>query len=127
MGKFLGKHAILDLEFGINSLCLSNHEDFMACMEKAILEENATIVSKDTHEFPGGNGYSFTFVLAESHASCHTWPEYGIATLDIYMCGECDAFRAMDNFVSELQKLSYEILKKHETKVFRGYVYEKET
>jgi S-adenosylmethionine decarboxylase len=26
-------------------------------------------------------------ILSESHASVHTWPEYGTACVDIFMCG----------------------------------------
>jgi S-adenosylmethionine decarboxylase len=27
-------------------------------------------------------------VIAESHLSIHTWPEYGYAAVDIFTCGE---------------------------------------
>ena len=27
-------------------------------------------------------------VIAESHLSIHTWPEFGYAAIDIYTCGE---------------------------------------
>ena len=30
-------------------------------------------------------------LLAESHASVHTWPEAGLVTLDVFTCGALDA------------------------------------
>jgi S-adenosylmethionine decarboxylase len=41
------------------------------------------------HEFTGG-GVTGVIALAESHVSIHTWPEEGIATIDVFMCGQCD-------------------------------------
>ncbi|HDD70679.1 MAG TPA: adenosylmethionine decarboxylase [Candidatus Woesearchaeota archaeon] len=32
-------------------------------------------------------GASAILGLEESHISIHTWPEYGVATLDVYTCG----------------------------------------
>jgi S-adenosylmethionine decarboxylase len=34
-------------------------------------------------------------VLAESHISIHTWPERGYAAIDIFMCGNCDPYKAI--------------------------------
>ena len=33
-------------------------------------------------------GISGMVVIAESHLSIHTWPEYGYAALDIFTCGD---------------------------------------
>ena len=33
-------------------------------------------------------GLSGVVVIAESHISIHTWPEYGYAALDFFTCGE---------------------------------------
>ncbi len=37
------------------------------------------------HSFDGG-GYTLVALLAESHVSLHTWPEYQYATLDVFVC-----------------------------------------
>ena len=34
-------------------------------------------------------------MLAESHISIHTWPERDFAAIDIFMCGECDPYKAI--------------------------------
>ncbi len=31
-------------------------------------------------------GFTATFTLAESHIAIHTWPEYGVCELDVYLC-----------------------------------------
>jgi S-adenosylmethionine decarboxylase proenzyme len=33
-------------------------------------------------------GVSGVVVIAESHLSIHTWPEYGYAAVDFFTCGE---------------------------------------
>ncbi|GAA4335407.1 adenosylmethionine decarboxylase [Mucilaginibacter gynuensis] len=36
------------------------------------------------HEFEGG-GFTAVVCLTESHLSIHTWPEFGLATFDIFL------------------------------------------
>jgi S-adenosylmethionine decarboxylase len=38
---------------------------------------------------------SGVLVLAESHVSIHTWPERDYAALDIFVCGDCDPYKAL--------------------------------
>jgi len=46
-------------------------------------------------------------VIAESHISIHTWPEYGYAAVDIYTCGEStDPWRACEIVAEELKAQS---------------------
>jgi len=35
-------------------------------------------------------GVSGVTVLSESHISIHTWPERSFASIDVFMCGNCD-------------------------------------
>lgn len=47
----------------------------------------ATIVDVAFHEF-NPFGVSGVVVIAESHLSIHTWPEYRYAAVDIFTCGD---------------------------------------
>lgn len=38
------------------------------------------------HVFPGPGGVTGFVMLTESHLTCHTYPEYGIATINLYCC-----------------------------------------
>jgi len=47
----------------------------------------ATIISHNFHKF-SPHGVSGVVVIAESHVSIHSWPEYDYAAVDIFTCGD---------------------------------------
>jgi S-adenosylmethionine decarboxylase len=53
----------------------------------AAKEAKATIIDVSFHEF-NPFGISGMVVIAESHLSIHTWPEYSYAAVDIFTCGD---------------------------------------
>ena len=38
------------------------------------------------HVFPGPGGITGFVMLTESHLACHTYPEHGFATINLYCC-----------------------------------------
>lgn len=38
------------------------------------------------HKFPGEGGVTGLVALTESHLTCHTYPEHGTATFNLYCC-----------------------------------------
>lgn len=40
------------------------------------------------HRFGGPAGVTALYMLSESHLACHTYPEYGFATFNLYCCRE---------------------------------------
>lgn len=40
------------------------------------------------HKFPGEGGVTGLVLLSESHLACHTYPEFGVATFNLYCCRE---------------------------------------
>lgn len=38
------------------------------------------------HRFPAPGGVTGLFLLTESHLACHTYPEAGVATFNLYCC-----------------------------------------
>lgn len=64
----------------------------VAAVENLMLEAaraaKATVVGTVFHPFQP-HGVSGVVVIAESHLSIHTWPEYGYAAVDFFTCGDC--------------------------------------
>lgn len=38
------------------------------------------------HRFPGHAGVTGLYLLSESHLACHTYPEFALATFNLYCC-----------------------------------------
>jgi S-adenosylmethionine decarboxylase len=38
------------------------------------------------HQFPPPGGLTGLYLLTESHLACHTYPEFGVATFNLYCC-----------------------------------------
>ncbi len=38
------------------------------------------------HQFGGAAGVTGLYLLSESHLACHTYPEHGLATFNLYCC-----------------------------------------
>lgn len=55
----------------------------------------AHILFTHFHHFGENQGVTGVLLLAESHISIHTWPEYGFAAADIFMCGQAEPERAL--------------------------------
>ena len=84
--KALGKHIILELYDCDNELL--NHKDTVGdIMLESVRVSGATLLHPYFHQF-SPQGVSGVAVIAESHFSIHTWPEYGYAAVDIFTCGE---------------------------------------
>ncbi|MEX2146463.1 MAG: adenosylmethionine decarboxylase, partial [Candidatus Rokuibacteriota bacterium] len=81
----LGRHLLLEL-FDCDSDAINNLEFVKAALVEAAKRAQATIVDVVFHEF-NPFGVSGVVVIAESHLSIHTWPEYRYAAVDIFSCG----------------------------------------
>jgi S-adenosylmethionine decarboxylase len=91
--KFAGTHLIVDVKNGSRLDDLQHIENtFRKCIEVA----GATLLHIHMHHFTPNGGVSGVAVLAESHISIHSWPEYGYAALDIFMCGETKPHLAVE-------------------------------
>ena len=53
------------------------------------------------HQFPQPGGVTGLYLLTESHLACHTFPETGLATFNLYCCRPRPPF-AWDERVREL-------------------------
>ena len=69
-------------------------DDLKALMTDAAEAASATILFEHFHEFGGHGGVTGVLILAESHITVHTWPEYQYAAFDIFMCGDAQPMQA---------------------------------
>lgn len=71
--------------------CDSEKINDVSYIESAFLEatraSRATIISHNFHKF-SPHGVSGVVVIAESHVTIHSWPEYNYAAVDIFTCGD---------------------------------------
>ena len=66
---------------------LDDEKSLCEILEAAAKHASAKIIQRMVQKF-SPTGVSVILILAETHMSIHTWPEYGYAALDIFVCGE---------------------------------------
>jgi len=72
----------------------------MAYLREAVLAGGATVLSEQAHQFEPG-GYTGFLLLAQSHATIHTWPEDELVSIDVFACGTIDP----DVIIDHLRRL----------------------
>lgn len=81
-----GRHLILDL-YDCDQALLDNYEELERLLQVALNMAGAKILRIFGEKFEP-QGVTLLALLAESHASIHTWPEIGYAAVDLYTCGD---------------------------------------
>ena len=89
---YAGRHYIVDF-WGMKKLTDRHYID--TALRDAAIAANATLLHIHLHEFSGG-GITGVALLAESHISIHTWPEYDYAAFDVFMCGQSKPEKAVE-------------------------------
>ena len=91
--RYAGTHLIIDL---VRAERLDDLEHIEQTLRRCIEVAGATLLHIHLHHFTPNGGVSGVAVLAESHISIHSWPEYGYAALDVFMCGETNPRAAIE-------------------------------
>lgn len=100
--KILGRHLMAELS-GCNRDVLNDIGRLEEYVKESVRRSGATIVRSVFHRY-SPQGISGVVVIAESHISIHTWPEYGYAALDFFTCGEAvDPYKAYDFMREKLE------------------------
>jgi S-adenosylmethionine decarboxylase len=94
---FAGHHIIIDI-WGAEEL--SNIEKMREVLITGVEKCRATLLHIHLHHFEPNNGISGVAVLAESHVSVHTWPETKFGAFDVFMCGDTDPMKMVDEIKS---------------------------
>jgi S-adenosylmethionine decarboxylase len=82
----MGKHLLLEV-YNVDFSLLNDVTSLQEAMEGGIGRAKMTILNTFSHCFLP-QGCTVVIALAESHVSCHTWPEEGCIAVDVYTCGE---------------------------------------
>lgn len=103
----IGIHLVGDLK-GIETNKISEVESLKIIMESAVKSSKLTKIRSYYHQF-SPDGVSGIILLAESHLSFHSWPEYGLLAVDIFTCGPTEnAEEAMEYIIDKLSPQSIE-------------------
>ncbi len=82
----VGKHVLVDMH-GCKPELLKKVDFISDAMYQAAKKSQATIVGQFFKQFDPW-GVSGVIVIAESHISIHTWPEFGLASIDYFSCSD---------------------------------------
>ena len=91
--RYAGTHLIIDL---VRAERLDDLDHIETTLRRCVEVAGATLLHIHLHRFTPNGGVSGVAVLAESHISIHSWPEYGYAALDVFMCGRTNPRRTID-------------------------------
>ena len=87
MEPLIGRMVCVDYA-GCGALNVLRDETVLrAVMDELCAEIGIRVVSNASKSFGPGGGITAVNVLAASALSVHTWPELGVACIDLFSCG----------------------------------------
>ncbi len=102
--EFAGRHLLASY-LGCAQERLSDNTQILNTMRAAIEACGASLLSFREHVFPTG-GMTAVMLLSESHASIHTYPEFGACFVDIFTCGPTCSPETFDRILRDYLKPS---------------------
>ncbi|MGD0354374.1 MAG: adenosylmethionine decarboxylase [Dehalococcoidia bacterium] len=82
----LGKQILIELK-DCNAELLNDTEYLRTLLSDVARQIGATVIKDSFYQFTP-QGISGVVIIAESHISIHTWPEYSYAAVDVFTCGD---------------------------------------
>lgn len=96
----IGTHLICDM-------WQCNYSDDEELLKKLLVaaakKANATVLNVSSHKFDPA-GVTVIVLLAESHISLHSWPEYNYVGIDVFTCGKQMDPRSAINYLKRALK-----------------------
>lgn len=111
MKKALGNHILVEF-MGCDPHIMNDVSSIERDMVDAALRAGATVINSTFHHF-SPYGVSGVVVIQESHLAIHTWPEYGYAAVDLFTCGDMDAWISFDYLKEAFQSKNYSAIEMH--------------
>jgi S-adenosylmethionine decarboxylase len=106
--KTLGIHLLIEF-WSCDRRTLDDMNLLETIMSDAAVGAGATVLKTAFQDF-NPQGVSGVVVIAESHLTIHTWPEYGYAAVDVFTCGESvDPWKAVEYLRDRLEAGHYEV------------------
>lgn len=82
----LGTEWLIDAS-GCDTAALADLDRLRAVFNRVIRDLDLNVLGEIAwHQFDHPGGVSGLALLSESHLSCHTYPEFGAATFNLYCC-----------------------------------------
>ncbi|MEK6300427.1 MAG: S-adenosylmethionine decarboxylase [Acidobacteriota bacterium] len=82
----VGTEWLVDAE-GCSAELLRDIEAVRGVCEEVVADLGLRVVGEPMwHQFPQPGGVTGLYLLTESHLACHTFPETGLATFNLYCC-----------------------------------------
>jgi S-adenosylmethionine decarboxylase proenzyme len=113
----LGTHLIVEL-WSKDPQILDDQAYLHKSLQVAAELGKFTVISIEMHKF-SPQGVTGVVLLAESHMSIHTWPEYCYAALDIFACSG-DPWSALQELKERLLSYKVEVYTMHRGNMMQG-------
>jgi S-adenosylmethionine decarboxylase len=82
----VGTEWIVDAQ-GCSAELLRDEDAIRRICQQIIRDLELRVIGEGVwHKFPHPGGVTGLFLLTESHLACHTYPEVGVATFNLYCC-----------------------------------------
>lgn len=95
VGEFAGRHVLAEFD-QVAPRLLDDPEFLRGVLASALTDAGASVRELVAHRFHP-QGVTVLALLAESHASVHTYPELGALFVDVFTCGHrADPERAVE-------------------------------
>ena len=96
---------------GCDKAALRDEGKLRSALDKLIADLGLKSVGAVWHKFDGEGGVTGLIALTESHIACHTYPEHGIATFNLYCCRSRPEWDWETNLKTALGSLSVKVTK----------------
>lgn len=87
----VGKEWLIEAT-GCNSDALRDETLIRGITDRVVADLGLKAVGSVWHKFDGEGGVTGLIALTESHLACHTYPEHGTATFNLYCCKQRPAW-----------------------------------
>ena len=97
---------------GIDPILLNDNQGLKQKLLDALKRDGFHVLGRADYEF-NPKGYTLVVLLAESHVSIHTYPEYNSLYFGLYSCrGEDDGIKTYEVFKEGLKPVSVDFIQR---------------